>query len=232
METMVISAELRDKAGVRGVLSSLRGAGKIPAVIYGLKNKAPVAVSVEEKALANILKTNPNGLITMKCNGSEEPVIIKSVQYHPVLNRLNSIDFMRVSLDEKIEVNTPIKLVGESVGVKVHGGLLVHSMRSIRVLCLPKDIMHHIDVDISKLGLNEAIRVKDLKFDNVEFDAFPEQIIVSVVIPKEEKVAAPAPGAAAAPAAGAAAPGAAAPAAAGAAAAPAAAGAKKEEPKK
>ena len=83
MQQIKISAETRDKAGQRGTLSAFRAGGRIPAVIYGL-DKKPVSVTVDEKAIIAIIRTDPNAIITLSYQGGEDVVIIKAMQRHPV----------------------------------------------------------------------------------------------------------------------------------------------------
>jgi len=242
MQQTMISAETREKAGQRGTLSSFRAGGRIPAVIYGL-DKKPVNVTVDEKAMALLIRTNPNAIITIKYQGGEDVVIIKAIQRHPVTDKYRHFDFQRISLTEKIKVKVHLKLVGECVGAKVEGGLVEHTMRELNISCLPTEIPHEIELDITDLHINHSMRVKDIKPGKYDLLDSADQIVVSVTAPKEEKVETPAAGAAepevvaakgkkeegaegAAPAAGAK------PAAGGKPAAGAPAGDKKAEPKK
>ncbi|HAT72923.1 MAG TPA: 50S ribosomal protein L25 [Elusimicrobia bacterium] len=197
MQQTMISAEMRDKAGVRAALTAFRAGGRIPAVIYGL-DKKPVSVTVDEKGMLSILKTDPNAIITIKYTGGEDTVIIKAIQRHPVSGKCTHFDFYRISLTEKIKVKVHVKIIGECYGVKLQGGLVEHTMRELNVSCLPTEIPHEIVLDITDLHINSSLRVKDIKAGKAELLDAPEQIVVSVTAPKEEKVEEPAAGAAAA----------------------------------
>jgi large subunit ribosomal protein L25 len=193
----MISAEMRDKAGVRAALTAFRAGGRIPAVVYGL-DKKPVSLTVDEKAMVAILKADPNAIITIKYTGGEDTVIIKAIQRHPVSGKCTHFDFYRISLTEKIKVKVHVKIVGECYGVKLQGGLVEHTMRELNVSCLPTEIPHEIVLDITDLQINHSLRVKDVKPGKAELLDSPEQIVVSVTAPKEEKVEEPIAGAAAA----------------------------------
>lgn len=197
MEQLNVAAQLREKAGVRGVLSKFRAAGITPAVIYGLK-KPPVQITVPEKEMLGVLKRGSNAVLKLKYSDKEDNVIIKEVQRHVVTDRVTHIDFHRISLTEKLKVKVHIKIVGEAFGVKTEGGILEHTMREFNILSLPMDIPKEIEVEISNLKLNEAIRVKDIKYEKVEILDDPNHIIVSIVAPKEEVVETPAAAAGAA----------------------------------
>ncbi|HNW43223.1 MAG TPA: 50S ribosomal protein L25 [Elusimicrobiales bacterium] len=200
MQKTMISAEPRENAGMRSKLAAFRAAGKIPAVIYG-QDKAPVNVIVDEKEFCAVLKGGANSVITIKHPGGEDTVVIKDRQRHPLTERWTHVDFHRISLTEKIKVKVPVKIVGESYGVKVQTGLVEHTMRELHVLCLPNDIPHEIQLDITELHIGQSLRVRDVKVGKFELMDAPEQIVVSVTAPKEEKVAEPVAGAAVAGAA-------------------------------
>ena len=197
MQQTMIAAAMRDKAGVRGTLSALRAGGQVPAVIYG-QEKKPVSVTVDYKAITAIIKADPNAVIKMKCEGGEDTVIIKAIQRHPLTDKYTHFDFQRISLTEKIKVKVHVKLVGECHGAKVQGGLVEHTMRELNVSCLPTEIPHEIELDITELHINHSLRVKDIKAGKAELLDSPDQIVVSVTAPKEEKVETPVVGATAA----------------------------------
>jgi large subunit ribosomal protein L25 len=198
MQQTKIDAAMRENAGQRGILSAHREAGRIPAVIYGL-DKKPVSVTVDEKAMALALKGGANPIITIKYQGGEDTVIVKAIQRHPVTDKYRHFDFQRISLTEKIKVKVHVKLVGECYGVKVQAGLVEHTMRELNVSCLPTEIPSEIELDITDLHINHSLRVKDIKAGKVDLLDAPEQIVVSVTAPKEEKVETPVAGAAAEP---------------------------------
>jgi large subunit ribosomal protein L25 len=197
MQQTKIAAATRENAGQRGTLSAHRAAGRIPAVIYGL-DKKPVSVTVDEKTITAVIKADPNAIITLQHPGGEDVVIIKAIQRHPVTDKYTHFDFQRISLTEKIKVKVHVKLVGECYGAKVQAGLVEHTMREVNVSCLPTEIPHEVTVDITDLHINHSLRVKDIKLGKFELLDAPEQIVVSVTAPKEEKVETPAAGAAAA----------------------------------
>jgi large subunit ribosomal protein L25 len=190
MEQLNVTAQLREKTGVRGVLTKFRAEGVTPAVIYGLK-QPPVSITVSEKEMLGVLKKGANAVLKLKYSGKEDNVIIKSVQRHVVTDRVIHIDFHRISLTEMVTVKVHIKITGEAFGVKTQGGLLEHAMRDFTVHCLPTDIPKEIVVDITNLKLDEAIRVKDVNPGKVEIMDDPNHIIVSIVAPKEEVVETP-----------------------------------------
>lgn len=198
MEQTIISAELREKAGVRGTLSAYRAAGKVPAVVYGM-NKEPVSIAVDEKAITAAYKKDANVVIDLKYGDKEDTVIIKAIQRHPVKNNFWHVDLQRIDVNKKVIVKIPVVLMGDAPGVKIQGGLLEHNLRKLDVEALPRDIPHDISIDITKLNINESIRVKDVKVDSkIALLDDPEMIVVSVAVAKDAAADIPAPAAAAA----------------------------------
>jgi large subunit ribosomal protein L25 len=185
----------------------LRAAGRVPGVVYGARGEggAPqaVSVSVDPKEVLRILRSDSgaNTLISLRLDGSDTRVMLKEYQLDPVTHQLLHTDFYQLAMDRAITVTVPVVLKGEAKGVKVQGGMLDFVTRDIEVQCLPADIPEHIDVDVTELMLNQAIRLRDLP-QHPKWKPVTEgdTMIVHVVMPKAEESAAAAE-AAAAPAA-------------------------------
>ena len=202
MKEIELKVELRQNGkGTKKELSTLRTARMIPAVVYG-GDKPPVSVVVSEKDLTKATKTGgANAILHLKHSKGEDTVILKTLQHHAVSLAPIHADFQRISLREKIEVKVPIHVVGEAPGVKLHGGILEHVLRELRVRALPTAIPQKIDVDVSNLQLNENVLVKDvIVAKDLEVLDAPDHIVINVVQPTAEVVA-PTPEAAAAAAA-------------------------------
>lgn len=204
----VVKRDTRGKNEAR----RLRAAGRIPAVVYGTRKDAKlpegIPVAVDPKELLRILhlESGANTLITLKLDGKESRVMVKEYQLDPVSHKLLHADFYQLAMDRAITVTVPFLVKGEPKGVKLQGGVLDFVTREIQVQCLPTDIPEHIDIDASELVLHQSIRVKDLPTDpKWKTLSDPETMIVHVVLPKVEEVAAVAEGeaAVAAPGAGA-----------------------------
>ena len=186
----------------------LRAAGRIPGVVYGERKegKVPegVPVAVDPKAVLHILHSDSgaNTLITLSLDGRESQVMVKEYQLDPVTHQLLHADFYQLAMDKAITVTVPIVVKGTPEGVKLQGGMLDFVTRELQVQCLPKDIPEHVDLDVSGLMLHQAIRLRDIP-ENPTWKALndPDTMLVHVVLPKAEEVAAPAEGEAAAAAA-------------------------------
>ena len=200
---IVVAAESRTETG-KNVNRRLRTRGLIPGVLYGAKKEAvPVAVSPKEITTILRSKTGENTLFDLEIGGSRRKVILKEFQVEPIKGSLLHADFYEVALDKKIEVSVHVEVVGVPVGVKVEGGLLDFVTRELEIECLPADIPEKITVDVSELGMNQSIRVSDIKVpDKVTMLSDAELVVVHVVAPRAEEevaaAAAPAEGEAAA----------------------------------
>ena len=142
----------------------LRRQGFIPGVIYG-HGVNNTAVSVDEKALNKVYRqVGETTLFDLAINGqSPVKVLIQEVQRHPVSGLIQHVDFHQVRMDEKLEVDIPLKYVGESPAVKELGAILVRAVNELKVRCLPKDLVHEIEVNLTSLAqFNDVITLDQI----------------------------------------------------------------------
>jgi large subunit ribosomal protein L25 len=196
MAEIVVTAQSRSDRG-KNAARRLRREGLIPAVVYGGKDQTE-AVSVDPKILRKVLRSEAGRNTILKLetgNGASTAAILKSWQVDPIREHFLHADFYRIAMDVAIKVTVPIAVKGEARGVKVDGGVLELIMREIAVECLPGDIPERIEVDVTNLGINDALRVSDLP-PNAKVTVLAEagQVVVHVISVKEE--VAPTPGAA------------------------------------
>ena len=192
---ITLNVEVRAAKGTKKVLSTLRAASTIPAIVYG-GTKGPILLALSEKDLmAARKKGGANAILRLKHAKGEETVIVKELQRHPVTDRPVHADFQRISLTTKIEAKVPLNIVGEAPGVKTSGGMMSIDMRELRIKALPTAIPQHVDVDVSKLELHQSIHVKDLVLgEGVEVLDSADAAVIRIVIAKGEVVAEPVPG--------------------------------------
>jgi large subunit ribosomal protein L25 len=204
----VLEATTRDTLG-KNEARRTRREGKVPAVIYGASGEgagqSAMSIAVEPKALLRILhsESGANTLISLKLPGSPDTkVLVKHFQLDPLTHQVLHADFYRVAMDRVIQVTIPVNVKGEPKGVKQQGGVLELIRREIEIECLPGDIPEHVEVDASELMLNQGIRVRDIAV-SPKWKAISDadMMLVHVIMPKAEEVAAPAEGAVAAAAA-------------------------------
>ena len=183
-----LTAEPRAGAG-KGVARKMRAAGRIPAVVYG-HGAAPVHVSVDAKDLYHVLHTaaGANVLIDLAVGKDRVLAMPREVQRDHLAGRFIHVDFLRIARDERIAVEVPIHVVGDSHGVK-EGGVVEHHLWTLHVECFPQDVPSAIEADISALGINESLHVSDLVVPaSLTVLTALEETVVSVVTPQILKV--------------------------------------------
>jgi len=197
----VLEAQARDTFG-KNEARRTRRSGQVPGVLYGGAGQAATPIAVQPKALLKILhsESGQNTLISLKMAGAgDNRVLVKDFQLDPITHEVLHVDFLKIAMDKLLEVTIPIVVHGEPKGVKQQGGVLEFIRREVVIEVLPADIPEHIDVDVSELMLHQGIRVRDV-VTNPKWKAVsePDLMLVHVIMPKAEEVAAPADATAAA----------------------------------
>lgn len=172
---------------------ALRRKGFIPAVLYGA-HVDPVHVALVETDVRRLFsQITRSTMVEVQVDGETYHVFVKDVQVDPITTKFLHLDFYVPEAGRALEIAIPVKLQGEAPGVKAGGVLeLIHS--EIPVEALPEKIPPHIVVDVSKLGLDEAVLVRDLPWpEGVKPLLPPEDAVVVVVPPRVEEVAPAAP---------------------------------------
>lgn len=192
MKSIQVSAEVRSGYG-KNAARQLRSQGRIPAVLYG-QQEAALSLTVDPKALLAILHSaagyNTIFSLEVKDQGTTS-VMLKEWQLDPIKETLLHADFLRIAMDNALQVSVPVLPVGVATGVKDQGGIFEFVLRQLEVECLPADIPEHITADISHLEIGSNLRVSDLPEDpRLKVLSDPGLVVAHVVAPKEEEVAA------------------------------------------
>lgn len=156
-----ITAAIREKD--KSAKDELR-AQKVPGVVYGQGIQA-TSISVGRSDLFRLLKQAGTSSLVDLTVGAASPVkvLIKDAQLNPVTNDIIHVDFHQIRMDQELETEVPLKFVGESLAVKSEGGTLIKSLDAIMVRCLPANLPHEIEIDLSKLAtFDDAINVGSL----------------------------------------------------------------------
>jgi large subunit ribosomal protein L25 len=182
--------QVRDRSSL-GSRSSrrLRKEGLIPGVLYGRGN-TPHAIAVPERELRRVL-TGSGGLhaiidVVLEGQRSEHHAILKDYQQDALRGKLTHVDFHEVRLDQPIQAQVTVQLIGEPEGVTA-GGVLSQVTREVTVEALPMAIPEHLELDVSGLGVGDSLRVADLPaIEGVTFMDDPEEtVLASVGIPTQ-----------------------------------------------
>jgi large subunit ribosomal protein L25 len=179
-----VTVEPRERLGSR-YAARLRKSGRLPAVIYG-HQKDPVHVAIDTKQLTTLVFDNAH-LLEVKLADAAEPCLIKDVQWDYLGKEIIHVDLTRVDLSETVEVEVGVELIGEAVGLKEEGAFLDHQVSSLTIECRADSIPELIEVDVSELGVDQAITVADLKLpEGVKCTMDEDTIIAQVTIAEEE----------------------------------------------
>ena len=209
---LILKVATRAQTG-RSASRRLRKANRIPAILYG-KHSDPEKLSIEVPEFTRLLKSvaGRSLLIELKREDKAEKALsfLQEIQRDPITDRYLHVDLHEVKPDEKFEIRVPVRVVGESFGVKNQSGVLEIASHMLRIRCLPGDLPEAIEMDVTALNVGQTIKVGELKpVEGVTFMDDKGQPVVACVEPVAEIVqevaatAAPAEGAAAAaPAAG------------------------------
>lgn len=195
MEKVVLEATKRDVVGKQ--VKALRREGKLPAVIYG-RHTEPININLESHSASMALsKLTSSSLVTIKVDGTEHLALVREKQRDYIKNRLLHVDFLAVSLTEKLRTEVSVHFIGVSPAVKDYNAVLVHNLEEIEVECLPDDLPERIDIDISVLNRpGEGIRLRDVHVsDKVRLLGDPDTMVAVATFAKVEEEGAGVPGA-------------------------------------
>lgn len=162
MASAQLSGTARDSRG-KGVARSLRGSGRIPAVIYG-HGREPQSLSIDTRELEKLLAriSAENTVIDLTVDGQSARTLIREIQRHPFKRQILHVDFQELVAGEKVIVRLPIVLMGVPAGVRMDGGILDQTMRELEVEVDPSNIPNHVEVDVTELTIGSSVHVSDI----------------------------------------------------------------------
>lgn len=187
MEKVVLKATKRKVIGKQ--VKAMRRAGQLPAVIYGRHNE-PIIITLDAHTAALTLgKLTSSSLVTIDVDGKEYASLVREKQRDYIKNRILHVDFLAVSLDEKLRATVTIHFIGVSLAVKDFGAVMVHNLEELEVEALPGDLPERIDVDISVLSrIGDGIRVRDVVVpDGIRVLDNPDTMVAVATAPKVEE---------------------------------------------
>lgn len=185
MAEITLNAERR--ATGKKAAKAVRNAGMLTGNYY-LHGAQPIPIAVHPLAMRPIVYTKDAKLVRLQVEGASHDCILKDISFDPVTDRIVHFDLQGVSADAEIEVEVPVVLHGQAVGVR-DGGVLEFVLHKIRLACLPANMPEHVDVNISGLGINSALHISEISVPNARILDRPEAVIVTVVPPRGEETA-------------------------------------------
>ncbi len=179
-----LEAQIRTVKGKQ--VSSLRRQGILPGIIYGRIGKEqiePLAIQLDLHEASKIInKLTVSSLVRLDVEGQEYPAILREAQKDVIYRTLLHVDFMAVSLTEKLQTAVPIELIGQAPAEINMSAVVVTGISELEIECLPQDMPERIEVDATVLvDIDSAIYVKDLDLpDSYEVLSDPEELIAGV----------------------------------------------------
>ncbi len=186
MKTLLLKGEIRKSLGKKEA-KELRSQELVPAVLYGTAE--PIHFSVPFSDMRQLIYTPGVFLIDLEIEGTVYPAIMQDVQWHAVEEEILHIDFLKVEENKKIKIDLPIQIVGTAKGIKA-GGKLKSNLRRLKVKALAKDLPDTIEINVTKLGIGQSIKVGDLSLKNIEILDKKTNVVVAVTITRAAKGAA------------------------------------------
>ena len=200
MDQIKIKAEVRTEQGT-GAVRRLRRTGKVPGSVMKMDKGGVQLIKLDQHEFMLAMRGHASKqlLVTLDMNGTEVPVLMREMQNDVLAGTPIHVDFSEVSLTKKVRVVVPLYLTGEATGVKIGGGVLEQVLRQVEVECLPTDIAEKFNVDVTALGLDQTLFVRDLNLGDKYTLVTRGEYAVAVVKAPEGADAAAVPGEAKAP---------------------------------
>ncbi|MFC1498864.1 50S ribosomal protein L25 [Verrucomicrobiota bacterium] len=177
------------------VVRRLRKEGILPGIIINSDEKKSQLIQMNFHDFTVMLKHHRSEslILDLKLNGGKaKKVLLKEVQHDPISDDVLHVDFIEVSMTQKMRVNVPVTLVGEPVGVSQEGGVLEQLQRELNVECLPGDLVETVEADVSSLAIGDTLMVKDLIVDSkLTVLTEDEMVVASVSAPSVEEEVVP-----------------------------------------
>ncbi|HEX2967886.1 MAG TPA: 50S ribosomal protein L25/general stress protein Ctc [Bacteroidales bacterium] len=176
MKTIEIKGSFRNELGKKSS-KQIRRQGGVPCVIYGKDGNTHF--SAEELSFKNLVYTHEAHLVKILIDNQEFNAVLKDIQFHPVSDKIQHVDFIQISEDKPVIINIPVTVKGTSAGV-LAGGKLVIKKRNLKVKGLPKDLPEFLPIDITDLKIHQSVKVGDLSFEKIELLDLKKDMVVGV----------------------------------------------------
>ena len=176
MKSITIKGSQRESVG-KVATKAVRNAGMVPCVIYG--GKQPVHFAAEEKAFKSLVYTPNAHTVVIDLDGKTTNAVLQDIQFHPVSDRINHIDFFQLDENKEIIMEVPVKVTGTSPGVLL-GGVLNLNQRRLKVKALPKNLPDFIEANISEMQMGNKLYVTKLEAKNFKL-MHPDNTVVAQV---------------------------------------------------
>jgi len=186
MKTLELKGQKRDNTGKRGS-KDLRLAEMVPCVIYGVSGTTHFSAELAE--LKNFIYSPEVFFANIAIEGGATfKGVMREVQFHPVTDAVNHVDFYEVKDENSVKVELPVKVVGNSAGVRA-GGRLAVNVRKLKVEALPKDLPDFIELDITPMNIGDKLRISQLSVPGVTFLDAANVVVAAVQVTRNSRSA-------------------------------------------
>lgn len=194
VETIELSASIRDVHGKASVRRLRRVEDMVPGTIYGA-GKKPTSIMMPHKDIFKALthESTYSSILTLLIGDKKEKVVIKALQRHPSKPYIMHVDFLRIKATEKLIMTVPIHFLGEEEAPGLEeGAIFSKSITEIEIKCLPADLPEALELDVSKMKLDDSLHLSDLKLPqgvemSVELDEEHNVPVITLHMPKVSK---------------------------------------------
>ena len=176
MKTLAIRAKIRNNVG-KSDSKALRNQGNVPCVLYG--GEKQVCFYSHENEFRKLVYSPDVFIVELEIDGEKYKAIMQDIQFHPVTDKVQHIDFLQVFDDKEITVSIPVRLKGLAIGVR-NGGSLLFRRKKIITRALPSAMPSEIEINIESLKIGQFIYISDVRNDNYTFLAQDTAVVVGV----------------------------------------------------
>ena len=176
MKTVALTGELRSNLGSKSS-RALRNEGKVPCVLYG--GSELVHFFIYSPDFKNLVYTPNTYKVQLTIEGKKYQAILQDMQFHPVNEAILHADFLLVDDQKQVTVSIPVKVTGNSPGVR-SGGKLIQKVQRLKIKGLITNIPDSVDVNIDTLDLGQSIKIKQISIPNIEILDSKDNAIVTV----------------------------------------------------
>jgi len=174
-----IDINKRDNTGKKAI-KQLRKDNNIPGVYYSPTSKESAPFYISQGEYHEAVKSGAR-IFNINVDGKKQTVLFKSIQYHPVTEKVLHIDLYGIRMDKPVNIKIPVQLTGSPIGVIEEGGVLNQASNEIEIQCLPADIPEFVETNISELNLGGSINVGSIDLDeNITLVTSEDTVLASV----------------------------------------------------
>lgn len=186
MKVFELKGTVRTDLGKKATKAD-RAGDNVPCVLYGGAENVHFTATASD--LRKLIYSPEVYIVNLSVDGKACKAIMKSLQFHPVSDRVLHIDFLEVSENKPVIVEIPVQLNGLAEGVKA-GGKLALEMRKLRVKGLYNNFPEKINIDVTSLGLGKSIQVGALSLENLEILNAKNAVVAQVKLTRAARGAA------------------------------------------